>query len=213
MIYLHVQSLDHIVGEAPTIARRRMDDSQHAELRLYQRNLIVQVTGQTIEQLRIEANDFGKPILKFPFGKPILKFPNEFQFNQSHSQHSYAMAISDEIAHIGVDIEDLNRQVRFEALAKHAFHPEELRVWQALNYDRAFWFKVWTIKEAVLKAHGMGIRLSLNTLNTHAHPTWDFGVVEHELLGSFYYQNIVMPNAMLTVAYPSAHSIQKIKWF
>ncbi len=113
---------------------------------------------------------------------------------------------------IGVDIEDLNRQVRLEALAKHAFHPEEMKVWQALNYDRAFWFKVWTIKEAVLKAHGMGIRLSLNTLNTKAHPTWDFGVVEHELLGSFYYQNIVMSNAMLAVAYPS-HSIQTIQWF
>ncbi len=210
MIYLHVQSLDQIVGEAPTIARRRMDESQRAELRLYQRSLIAQVTGQTTEQLQIEANDFGKPILKFPY---------QFQFNQSHSQQSYVMAISDEIANIGVDIEDLNRQVRFEALAKHAFHPEEMKVWKALNYDRAFWFKVWTSKEAVLKAHGLGIRLSLNTLNTHAHPTWDFGVVEHELLGSFYYQNIVMPYAMLTVAYPNPHqtrssdSIQKIKWF
>ena len=203
MIYLHVQSLDHIVGEAPTMARRHMDESQLAELRLYQRSLIAQVTGHTTEQLQIEANDFGKP---------ILKFPNQFQFNQSHSQQSYAMAISDEIAHIGVDIEDLNRQVRFEALVRHAFHPEEMKVWRALNYDRAFWFKVWTIKEAVLKAHGMGIRLSLNTLNTKAHPTWDFGVVEHELLGSFYYQNIVMSNAMLAVAYPS-HSIQTIQWF
>ena len=203
MIYLHVQSLDHIVGEAPKMTRRHMDESQRAELRLYQRSLIAQVTGHTTEHLQIEVNDFGKP---------ILKIPNQFQFNQSHSQHSYAMAISDEIANIGVDIEDLNRQVRFEALAKHAFHPEEMKVWRALNYDRAFWFKVWTIKEAVLKAHGMGIRLSLNTLNTHAHPTWDFGVVEHELLGSFYYQNIAMSNAMLAVAYPS-HSIQTIQWF
>ena len=132
MIYLHMQSLDHIVGEALTMARRRMDDSQRAELCLYQRHLIAQVTGQTIEQLQIEANDFGKP---------ILNFPNQFQFNQSHSQHSYAMAISDEIAHIGVDIEDLNRQVRFEALARHAFHPEEMRMWRDLNDDRAFWFK------------------------------------------------------------------------
>ena len=203
MIYLHVQSLDYIVGEAPKMTRRHKDESQRAELRLYQRSLIAQVTGHTTEQLQIKANDFGKP---------ILKIPNQFQFNQSHSQQSYAMAISDEIAHIGVDIEDLNRQVRFEASARHAFHPEEMKVWRALNYDRAFWFKVWTIKEAVLKAHGMGIRLSLNTLNTKAHPTWDFGVVEHELLGSFYYQNIVMSNAMLAVAYPS-HSIQTIQWF
>lgn len=204
MIYVHLQSLDHIVGEAPAMKRRRLDEAQRAQLRAYQHSLIAKVTGQSVDQLQIEANQFGKP---------ILKFPHTFQFNQSHSQHSYAMAISDEIAQIGVDIEDLQRQVRFEALAAHAFHPEEMHTWQALNYDRQFWFKVWTIKEAVLKAHGMGIRLSLNTLNTHAHPTWDFGVVEHELLGSFYYQNIITAHTRLTVAYPSVHSVQKIHWF
>ena len=159
---------------------------------------------------KLEENiDFEKT----EFGKPYLNKIPSFFLNHSHSQKVYALASSSQIADLGVDLEDLDRRVRFDALAKHAFHPTEYQMWQALECDPIYWFKVWTTKEAVLKAHGLGIRLSLNTLNTHAHPTWDFGVVEHELLGSFYYQNIVMPNAMLTVAYPSGHSIQKIKWF
>jgi 4'-phosphopantetheinyl transferase len=44
--------------------------------------------------------------------------------------------------------------VRFEALAKHAFHPEEYQAWQAL--DKILLLKVWTTKEAILKASGLG---------------------------------------------------------
>jgi 4'-phosphopantetheinyl transferase len=46
--------------------------------------------------------------------------------------------------------------VRFEALAKHAFHPEEYQAWQALDKILLFGLKVWTTKEAILKASGLG---------------------------------------------------------
>ena len=32
---------------------------------------------------------------------------------------------------IGVDVEELDRNVRFDVLAQHAFHPEEYQTWQA----------------------------------------------------------------------------------
>lgn len=58
---------------------------------------------------------------------------------------------------LGVDVEDLDRKVRFEALAEHyAFHANELQHWHVLEQDRNYWFKVWTTKEAVLKAAGLG---------------------------------------------------------
>ena len=134
-------------------------------------------------------------------GKPIAKSPNTLAFNHSHSQHHYALAYSDVVIDLGVDIEDLTRNVRMQALAKKSFHPDEYAMWQSLNYCREFWFKVWTIKEAVLKAHGLGIRLDLHSLNTNAHPTWNFGRVEHPLLGVFIYQQLCLNNSMLTVAY------------
>ena len=67
-------------------------------------------------------------------------------------------------------------------MTQHAFHPEELKQWQALDYDPEYWFKVWTTKEAVLKASGLGIRMNLNELNTQIHPHQDGDVVNIQKL-------------------------------
>jgi len=88
-------------------------------------------------------------------------------------------------------------------LAQHAFHPEEYQTWQESDYDPNFWFKVWTTKEAVLKASGFGIRLSLNELNTHVHAMNDGGLCTHIKLGSFAYQNFHLNHMMVTVAWRS----------
>lgn len=135
------------------------------------------------------------------YGKPIADNYSQFVFNHSHSQYHYVLAYSQDVQDLGVDLEDFNRQVKMQALAQRSFHPNEYKMWQQLEYCRNFWFKVWTIKEAVLKAHGMGIRLALDSLDTQAHPTWDFGRVEHPLLGVFYYQNVQLAHVMMTVAY------------
>lgn len=139
-------------------------------------------------------------------GKPFLKNISNFEFNHSHSQHYYALVTSHHIRDLGVDIEELNRSIRFEALAKHAFHPLEYAIWAELEFDSRYWFKVWTIKEAILKAHGMGIRMSLNELNTNAHTTHMGGVCEHPVLGVFAYQNFEIMDCMLTVAWRSEYS-------
>lgn len=138
---------------------------------------------------------------KLAEGKPVAISHPEFVFNHSHSQHFYALAWSQSVKDLGVDIEDLDRNVRMFALAKRSFHPDEFQMWQELDYCREFWFKVWTIKEAVLKAHGMGIRIDLHSLNTKAHPHWDFGRVSHLVLGEFFYQNLRLSQSMLSVAY------------
>ena len=160
---------------------------------------------QDIRNYRLKRLQHYAPAIEIEVtthGKPIAKLPNTLAFNHSHSQAHYALAYSDTVADLGIDIEDMSRNVRMmHALAKKSFHPDEYRMWQSLDYCREFWFKVWTIKEAVLKAHGLGIRLDLHSLNTHAHPTWDFGRVEHLQLGVFMYQHICLAKSMLTVAY------------
>ncbi|OUY08751.1 4'-phosphopantetheinyl transferase family protein [Acinetobacter populi] len=138
---------------------------------------------------------------KNAYGKPVSLMPAKLYFNHSHSQKYYALAYSEDVQDLGIDIEDFSRHVRMHALAQHAFHPDEFISWQATGFDRAFWFKIWTIKEAVLKAHGLGIRLSLKELNSRAHPSWDFGMVDHSELGQFTYQCLQLPDSMLTVAY------------
>ena len=149
---------------------------------------------------------FAEEVVRTTFGKPYLKDDLSFHFNYSHSQQHFALASSFSMRDLGVDIEDLNRQVRFDALAQHAFHPDEYRNWKALNEDQEYWFKVWTTKEAVLKASGLGIRINLNSLNTHVHADAIGGMCEHTQIGSFGYQHYVVDNTMLTVAWRAAQS-------
>lgn len=139
-------------------------------------------------------------------GKPYLLAHPDSSFNHSHSRHFYALAMSEHVADVGVDIEELTRKVRFEALAEHAFHADELQQWHALDCDLEYWFKVWTTKEAVLKASGLGIRLNLNELNTNVHPLHHGGMCEHPKLGIFAYQNYHVGECMLSVAWRSEQS-------
>lgn len=200
MINLHYCSLQHIVGgdvlqqggRTTALVRQVIRDYRDTHLRLIQPDLKIILAAQ---------------------GKPIAQHQPHFSFNHSHSQQHYALAYSEDVADLGVDIEDFSRTVKMHALAKRSFHRQEYQTWQALDYCRTYWFKVWTIKEAVLKAHGLGIALDLKSLNSHAHPTWDFGRVEHPLLGVFMYQCLYFTTSLVTVAYrqPSATQLQEIK--
>ena len=151
-------------------------------------------------------------VVRTNFGKPYLNDYPDFSFNHSHSQNFYALATSKQVQNLGIDIEELNRKVRFEALAQHAFHPEELKKWQVLDYDPEYWFKVWTTKEAVLKASGLGIRINLNELNTNIHPEQNGGRCEHPEIGVYAYQNYSVADCMLTVAWQSEHSCKGLKF-
>ena len=199
MIHIYFQTL------ARLYPLKKEDFSDLKQFMQYQKLHITQKRNQLLS-LQLNQNISEHDIERTEYGKPFLNKQPDFSFNHSHSQKHYALATSHSVRDIGVDIEDLDRKVRFEALAKHAFHPEEMRTWQELDFDPAFWFKVWTTKEAVLKASGLGIRLSLKDLNTHAHPINDGGRCEHPLIGVFAYQNFNLGQAMLTVAWRSEDS-------
>lgn len=163
---------------------------------------------QSIFNIRLDSSDFaqtehGKPYLNIEIHSDL-----HFAFNHSHSQNFYALATSHNLNDIGIDMEELSRKVRFDALAKHAFHPSEYETWQALECDPVYWFKVWTTKEAVLKASGLGIRMDLKDLNTHAHPLQNGGWCEHEKIGIFAYQNFNLQRSMLTIAWRAKRSCQ-----
>ncbi|ENW29600.1 4'-phosphopantetheinyl transferase family protein [Acinetobacter lwoffii] len=151
-------------------------------------------------------------VVRTNFGKPYLNDYPDFSFNHSHSHNFYALATSKQVQNLGIDIEELNRKVRFEALAQHAFHPEELKYWKMLAYDPEYWFKVWTTKEAVLKASGLGIRINLNELNTNIHPEQNGGRCEHPEIGVYAYQNYTLAGCMFTVAWQSEDSCKGLRF-
>jgi len=175
---------------------RTYNNYKKQQIQHIKNNLLAQKLNVNPEDLLFAKHEYGKPYL----------LNHTLHFNHSHSQQYYALALSERVKDIGIDVEELDRKVRLDSLAQHAFHTDEYATWQNLEQDREYWFKVWTTKEAVLKASGLGIRLDLHTLNTQAHPTNYGGLCSHELIGTFAYQNFVSGNMILTVAWRSEQS-------
>lgn len=193
-IQIYVQTLAQLLPQS------RQDFAVFSEFNHYKKQTIHQHRLDLISTYLatpLQPSDFARTDL----GKPYLTHFSDIAFNHSHSQQHYALALSKQCKDLGVDIEDLGRKVRFDALAQHAFHAEEYEQWKASNEAPNYWFKVWTCKEAVLKASGLGIRMSLNQLHTQCDPTQDRGICQHPDLGMFAYQHLYFAKAMLTVAW------------
>ncbi|WP_151749512.1 4'-phosphopantetheinyl transferase family protein [Acinetobacter seifertii] len=199
------RNIEVYIGKLDTFLKQQQKDFPYFRTFIdYKKQQIQHIKNKLLAQ-KLSVNPTDLQFAKHEYGKPYL-LNHTLHFNHSHSQQYYALALSERVKDIGIDVEELDRKVRLDSLAQHAFHADEYATWQNLEQDREFWFKVWTTKEAVLKASGLGIRLDLNTLNTQAHPTNHGGLCSHELIGTFAYQNFILGNMILTVAWRSEQS-------
>lgn len=92
-------------------------------------------------------------------GKPRLVGPGP-GFNLSHSEDRAVLAVGD-VRDIGVDIERYDRCVDVDGLARRCFRESEIAWMGAFppaERHRAF-FRIWTAKEARMKASGEGFSL------------------------------------------------------
>ena len=127
---------------------------QFAVARALVRQVLARYTGISAHELRFVANQYGRPELE-P-GHAGLRF------NLSHADGLAALAIACE-AELGVDVEDAGRRSRPEDVAEHFFAAAEVAALMALPADqrpRRF-FDYWTLKEAYIKARGMGLAIPL----------------------------------------------------
>ncbi|MEE8138003.1 MAG: 4'-phosphopantetheinyl transferase superfamily protein [Thermoanaerobaculia bacterium] len=102
------------------------------------------------------ATAHGRPEISGPAGH------DELRFNLSHTRGMVACLVARGIE-VGVDLEEIGRARRPLALATARFAPAEaaaLRSLAASDLDEHFCF-LWTLKEAYLKARGVGIALGL----------------------------------------------------
>jgi 4'-phosphopantetheinyl transferase len=101
-----------------------------------------------------------------PYGKPALKTdqPNQtLQFNLAHSQNQALFAFCADRP-LGIDLEHVREMPDEDALARHVFSPAEAALVASLSGQQkhAAFFKIWTCKEAVLKASGHGLTKPLD---------------------------------------------------
>lgn len=132
-------------------------------------------------------------------GKPELTGPDAglLHFNLSHTDAMLVLATSRKFA-VGVDVEALTRNVELLPIAQRYFaaheYDELLRMDSSAQRER--FFTLWTLKEAWLKACGLGLRVPLDSFSfdlsgarpaiafDHRHEAstqrWQFHVFAHE---------------------------------
>lgn len=99
------------------------------------------------------AGAYGKPQIAAPAGLRL-------RFNLSHTGSLVACAVT--LDHeIGIDLEDTSREIEMIELAQRVFAPEELSAFYMLapEAQRHRFFEHWVLKEAYLKARGLGFAL------------------------------------------------------
>jgi 4'-phosphopantetheinyl transferase len=123
------------------------------------RTLLSQLTGAEPQGLRFALGEHGRPELDFPALRPRLRF------NISHTHGLVACALA--LEHdVGVDVEHVERRLEIGRVAPSVFSQEERRALAPLEGDalRTRFFQLWTLKEAYIKARGMGLALPLRDI-------------------------------------------------
>lgn len=114
------------------------------------RQILGQYLGIPPEQVPLQATALGKPYVA---GTPIA-------FNLSHSGQWAAIAVTTKTP-VGIDIEASRPIANLSSLGRRVFSPAEQAAFAAIpsaDQSSAF-FQLWTRKEALLKAIGLGLHL------------------------------------------------------
>lgn len=140
--------------------------------RCFLRRALAQALGASPSAVRLHVGPHGKPSVV------------GLHFNLSHSEGRALLALC--ATHpVGIDLEVL-REVEALQLAAAQFAPAELEALAALEgaERRLAFFRVWTRKEAVLKATGLGISTALDRLVVSAGATARVLSLSPPLMGS-----------------------------
>lgn len=99
-------------------------------------------------------------------GKPSLapeQNPSDLRFNLTHSHELAVLAVAIG-REVGLDVEHLRDNIEFAKLALRYFSPSEARTLDSLQGEelKRQFFRIWTAKEAYIKAIGKGLRIPLD---------------------------------------------------
>jgi 4'-phosphopantetheinyl transferase len=142
---------------------RHEDALRHAGTRVVLRRLLAERTGVKPDALRFEPDAAGRPRVASNesslSGEPDA-WPD---FNVSHSGQHALIAIAAR-GRVGIDIEAARDEMNWQALTPTVFASRDAACVSALpvHLRAAAFYDVWTAKEAMLKALGVGIGDGMN---------------------------------------------------
>lgn len=155
-----LRHLDEAEREHAQRFRRLEDRVRFVLARAALRELLAERLGAPPRALRFGASAHGRPVLAAPAGAPA------FAFNVSHSGAHALLALSS-AREVGIDVELLTQGADWCALSAVACTQAERATLACLpdaSRARAF-VRIWTAKEAVLKAVGVGIAEDLQSFS------------------------------------------------
>jgi 4'-phosphopantetheinyl transferase len=143
------------------------------------RSMIAKVSGMTPATVQFSAGPDGKPRLVGVPGSTSL----QFNISRSRTHVVCGLVVSDEL---GVDIESADH-AEVMALAQRYFAPSETELMRQAAPDRRGlqFARLWTLKEAFLKATGDGLRCPLDKFSFTLDPIairfqWELQTIERD---------------------------------
>lgn len=142
--------------------RRPEDQLRFSGTRGLLRVLLARYTHQPADRIEFVAGVNRKPELKIPTG---------WHFNVSHSGNRILIAIGK--PRLGVDLEWINPDFPFRDVLPVSFSPEEQEHIEACPDARLCFYRLWTRKEALVKATAKGMDDDFSRIPslTGTHPT------------------------------------------
>lgn len=122
-------------------------------------------------ELTFETSEYGKPYLTY----------GAVHFNLSHTADYLMIAVAN-FADIGIDVEIIKPRSNLTGLATRCFSTRELYDWQQLQTAQkteAF-YRLWTKKEAFVKAVGRGIALGMEQCEVNLPPSGQLRAIPAE---------------------------------
>jgi 4'-phosphopantetheinyl transferase len=156
----------HDPSFAAALANLDADEREQAKAFVFDRDRCLYVSAHALvrntlsryldlapQAWRFATNKYGRPEIDLAHAPPL-------RFNLSHTNGLIACAVHSAID-TGVDVEGIRPLNDLDGVAQYSFSPEEhADVRAAADSDRPRrFFCYWTLKEAYIKARGMGLSL------------------------------------------------------
>jgi 4'-phosphopantetheinyl transferase len=183
------------------VRKNELDKLQYAVTRWLLRHLLS----------AYDANEKAKNWVfgKSKQGKPFINHPDlDLAFSISHSHEQVAIAFSKDST-LGLDIEFMRSDVKFEKIADLYFTDQETEQLKRRppRGQKAYFFKVWTLKESIMKSTGQGFSLSMKSIETQGNPPTSIAVEGYP--GPWQcYQGGLTQNYQFTVTCKQAHALK-----
>ena len=164
LFHLYYELLTSEEAERYTRFVFETDRRQFLLTRALERDVLSRYLGVEPAALGFTRNKYGKPAIAEPTECPIT-------YSLSHTKGLSVCAVAFEQM-IGIDVESLQRTPSHQDISKRFFAASEAAYLETLGegQNRTEFLKLWTLKEAFIKARGVGLSIPLNSFEIKMDP-------------------------------------------